>query len=279
MLVIRLVTSPPLPAGTFDDVRRRLVAAGTLLGCLNDLDLNVSVVSFRADDSDATSMLSAICEKIGAPGSVGRAFRIDVQTGSGVTLSDEAVRSMAVAVHGTLRAPVYIARRTLPAAAWKSARAMGWSRDGLGPPNNAPVLPYSGSESRGIAIEIGPPLFLFKVQLAGVTEAQAEKILSAVGGPESGFAEVGTYLVAAQRNDRNFCVLELSDLKRTPPARVLRVLGIEARRYGGELGAGAVLSHLPLQSLLDTLAAHTGLQATSAQVIETHLGASGPGQS
>ncbi|HLW37997.1 MAG TPA: hypothetical protein VKR99_06170, partial [Candidatus Eremiobacteraceae bacterium] len=70
MLVIRLVTSPPLPAGTFDDVRRRLVAAGTLLGCLNDLDLNVSVVSLRADDSDATSMLSAICEKIGAPGSV-----------------------------------------------------------------------------------------------------------------------------------------------------------------------------------------------------------------
>lgn len=261
-----------------DDVRRRLAAAGTLLCCVTDEDVNVSAISFRSEATDLDGALAALLERIGAPVSVGRAFRFDLQTGANA-LSDEAVRRVAVAVHGALRGPVYIARRTVPASEWKAVRAMGWGHDGLAPPQNAPVLPYSGSESLGIAIEVGPPLYLLKVQFAGCAEAAAQKIVSAVGGPGSGFAEVAAYLVAAVRDHRCIALFELSDLKRTPAARVLRVLEIEAWRYGVALAAGAFLSHIPLQTLLDTLALHTGLSAQPAQIIETHLRAAMPNAS
>lgn len=272
-LLVRLVTSPPLPGATIDDLRRRLAAAGTLLACLNDDDLNISVISFRAELPNVGAALASLFEKIGEEGSAARAFRLDLQTPDPATaLTEEAVRAIAVDVHGKLRSPVYIARRSVPAAAWKKPRAMGWGRDGLGQPQNAPVLPYSSSRALGVAIEIGPPSLLVKVQLIGVSEAQAERVLAAVGGPDGGFADVAAYIVGEQRDERWFCVLELSDVKRTPPARVLQVLEIELRRYGGRLGGGALLSHVPLQTLLDTLAFRTGLSAAPAQIIETHLG-------
>lgn len=273
-LLVRLVTSPPLPAVTIDDLRRRLAVAGTLLACVNDDDLNISVISFCAELANVGAALASLFEKIGEEGSAARAFRLDLQTPDAASaLTEEAVRAIAVDVHGKLRSPVYIARRSVPAAAWKKARAMGWGREGLGQPQNAPLLPYSASQALGVvAIEIGPPSLLVKVQLIGVHEAQAERVLAAIGGPDCGFADVAAYIVGEQRNERWFCVLELSDVKRTPPARVLQVLEIELRRYGGRLGAGAVLSHIPLQTLLDTLAFRTGLSAAPAQIIETHLG-------
>lgn len=271
-VIVRLTSSPPLSAPMIDDLRRRFTTADDLLVCVIDSDLNVSVLSFRSTLPALSAALTSLFEKIGAGGAVGRAFRLELQTSdASASLPDEIIRSIAVEVHGALRSPVHVARRLVPAGAWQSARAMGWGQEGLGTPQNASMLPYGGSESLGVAIEIGPALILMKVQLAGVADMQLTRVLSAVSGPESGFADVAAYAVGAQRNERAFAVLEFSDVKRTPPARVLNVLQIEANRYGGRLGLGAFLSHVPLQSVLDTLALQTGLRALPAQIIETHL--------
>jgi glutamate formiminotransferase len=58
---------------------------------------------------------------------------------------------------------------------------------------------------------------------------------------------------------------------RSPMHRTFSVLDIEAARFGGRLGQTALLSHVPLDAVIDTLRAQTGLAATASQVLETHL--------
>jgi glutamate formiminotransferase len=154
---------------------------------------------------------------------------------------------------------------------------MGWGPDGLALGNAAPLLPFGGSESSGVAIEVGTRTVIAKARLTGgLTSAQLQSIASACGSAHSGLVEVGVYPIAVGRDGTATLVLELSDIKRAPLHRALMLLEIEAHRYGARLGLGALLSDAPLDLFLDTLVTHMALPVSSVQVIETHVRAQTP---
>jgi len=149
---------------------------------------------------------------------------------------------------------------------------MPWGRKGLSVGQSGPTLPFGGSECRGVAIEVGAPTLILKARLDAVPDEALVRMCAAVGGADSGFGDVGAYAAASEADGASVVVLEYGDLKRAPLHRALEVLDVEARRYGGRLGAASFLSHVPLDALLGVLAAHTGLNAQRGQVLETHLG-------
>jgi hypothetical protein len=278
MVFLRLLASPLLAQSACDALSRRCATDGTLLGCISDADAGATVCSLRVPDDGVRKSVAAVAETIGVAQSVGRAFRIEIQHPQAATaVSDETLRAVAVDVQGTLRSSVYVARRTQPAGPWSATRAMGWGPDGLALGNAAPLLPFGGSESSGVAIEVGTRTVIAKARLTGgLTSAQLQSIGRACGSAQSGFVEVGVYPIAVGRDGTGTLVLELSDIKRAPLHRALMLLEIEARRYGARLGLGAVLSDAPLDLFLDTLATHMALPVSSTQVIETHVPAQAP---
>jgi glutamate formiminotransferase len=149
---------------------------------------------------------------------------------------------------------------------------MGWGPDGLALGDAAPLLPFGGSESSGVAIEVGSRTVIARARLvAGLTGAQMQSIARACGSAQSGIVEVGVYPINVGRDGAATFVLELSDVKRAPLYRALMLLEIEARRYGARLGLGALLSDAPLDLFVDTLRTCMALPVNRAQVIETHV--------
>lgn len=242
-----------------------------MLVAATDSDLNATLVSVGLDTVDVQTALDVIFSPHAAPLSAGRAFRFDAMVSDEASISDDALRACAVSLHGTFSAPVFVARRTMPAAAWSLERPMPWGRSGLSVGQTAPALPFGGSQSLGVAVEVGKPVALVKARLTSVPEHALEKLRAAVGGSQSGFAEVGAYACASAADGAPLLVLEFSDTKRSPIHRTLTVLDIEAARSGGRLGEVSLLSHVPLDSLLDVLQARTGLVAAPSQILETHL--------
>ena len=273
MLFVRLLASPLLTPGVADALRRRCTTDGSLLACVSDADAGVTVCSLRVADDGLRSAVAALTEPVGVTQSVGRAFRLEIQAPDAATaVSDEALRAVAVDVQGVLRSSVFVTRRALPAGPWSAVRAMGWGPDGLLLGDAAPSLPFGGSESSGVAIEVGGRTVIAKARLVGgITNAQMQTIARACGSSTSGFGEVAAYPIGISRDGIATLVLELSDCKRTPLHRALMLLDIEAQRYGARLGLGALLSDAPLEMFLDTLAAHMALPVNAAQVIETHV--------
>jgi len=278
MLFIRLVASPELAPAATDALRRRLVD-GELLACVSDPDVNATFVSVKTGDDDLKTTVATIAEAIGSTQAVGRAFRLELQNPDAKKISDESLRSVAVELQGAFRASIYLARRAVPAGRWTTMRPMLWAADGLVLGDSAPALPFGGSESSGVAIEVGTPTVIAKARLVGgLTQSQMKSIAAATGGPHSGLTEVGAYPITVTRDGAAVFVLELSDVKRAPLHRALTLLDIEAQRFGAHLGFGSLLSNAPLELFLDTLAMHMGLEVSRRQVIETHLptGAASP---
>lgn len=278
MLFVRLIASPNLSPNAVDELRRRFIADGRLLACVSDEDVNATFVSLGVADGELRAAVAGLAETIGAPQAAGRAFRLELQhPDAAKAVSDDAVRAVAVALHGALRSSIHITRRSLPAARFSATRPMGWGPEGLALGDSAPALPFGGSESSGVSLEVGSPTVIVKARLVGGIDAsRLKQIAQAVGGPESGFVEVGAYPIAARRDGSALFVLELGDVRRSPLHRVLRVLEIEARRFGGRLGLGALLTNAPLEVFLDALALHMGLHVAPGQMIETHLSAGAP---
>jgi len=271
MLFIRLVASPTLAPAASDALHRRL-ALGKLLACVSDPDVNATFVSVKAGDDDLRTTVATIAEEIGVTQAVGRAFRLELQHPDAKKISDELLRSVAVELQGALRASVYIARRGVAAGRWTTMRPMLWTADGLALGDSAPALPFGGSESSGVAIEVGTPTVIAKARLVGgLTSLQMKSIAAATGGPESGLTEVGAYPITVARDGAAIFILELSDIKRAPLHRALTLMDVEARRFGARLGLGSLLSNAPLDVFLDALAMHMGLEVAQRQVIETHL--------
>jgi len=269
--IVRLIASPPLPPHALDEIAASIEAGATLLAAHNDHDVNASALSFGAPPDGFVDILEPMAAKIGKGLAAGRAFRFDIMLDEPTALPDEPMRSLAVHMHGSFAAPVFVARRDKPAAAWAFDRPMPWGRKGLAVGQAAPVLPYGGSECLGVALELTRPTLLLKARLEDVPEHGLVKACAAVGGAEGGFSEVGAYAAVSTADGASVVVLEFGDVAKSPMARTLAVLDIEARRYGGRLGMTALLSHVPLDALLDTLSLETGLHATTAQVLETHL--------
>jgi hypothetical protein len=238
----------------------------------NDADLNCSAITCVPDANRLAAAMDALAVSAAGPYSSGRAYRIELMAEDASDLPDEeTLRTLAVAVHGAFEAPVYVALRSVPAAAWAFARPMPWGRKGLSVGQSGPTLPFGGSECRGVAIEVGAPTVILKARLEAVPDQALVRMCAAVGGADSGFSDVGAYAAASEADGASLVVLEYGDLKRAPLHRALALLDVEARRYGGRLGAAALLSHVPLDALLGVLAANTGLEAKRAQVLETHL--------
>jgi hypothetical protein len=273
MLFVRLIASPHLSPNAREACHRRFAAEGKLLACVSDEDVNSTFLSLSIVDDDLRATVSALAEVIGPAQAVGRAFRLELQhPEASPAISDEALRATAVDLHGALRVSVHLARRTMPAGRWTTARPMGWGTDGLSLLETAPTLPFGGSESSGLAIEVGGPTLIAKAKLVGGFDAaRLSFVAAATGAAESGLTEVGAYPIGAHRDGSATLILELSDIKRAPLHRALQLLEIEARRIGGQLGLGCLLSDAPLEVFLDALASHMGLPVTRTQVIETHL--------
>ncbi len=269
--IVRLVASPPLAPHTLEEIAGALSSTGSIFASGNDPDVNASAVSVEVDDTRLEAAFECIASCVSKSLSAGRAFRIDLMTDEPQSIADERVRSFAVGLHGAFSAPVFIARRETPAAAWAFGRPMPWGRKGLAVGQAAPVLPFGGSECLGVAIEVGTPTVVVKARLDDVPEHGLVAACAAVGGGDSGFAQVGAYPSVSPADGASVVVLEFGDLTRSPIHRTLAVLDIEARRFGGRLGQTALLSHIPLDALISVLRAETGLLATSAQVLETHL--------
>jgi len=269
--IVRFIASPPLAPHTLEDLCTAFAAGGEVLAAKNDPDVNASVVSARsgADEQDAT--LQAVAAKFTPALIAGRAFRIELLMDDPQTMAEDRLRSVAVGLHGSFSAPVFVARRDKPAAAWAFARPMPWGRKGLAVGQTAPTLPFGGSECLGVCIEVGKPTVLAKARLEGVPEHGLRDACAAVGGSDSGFAEVGAYPAVSAADGASVVVLEFGDVARSPLHRAFAVLDIEAQRYGGRLGQTALLSHVPLGAILDVLRSHIGLAASAPQVLETHL--------
>ena len=265
--------NPALAPHTVAECAHSLAGCGTVIHTQNDADLNCSALTWISDRDRLGATMAAFAGVAGGAPAAGRAYRVEVMAAEPSDLpDDEALRTLAVAAHGAFEAPVYVARREVPAAAWAFARPMPWGRKGLSVGQSGPMLPFGGAACRGVAIEVGAPTVILKARLDAVPDEALVRMCAAVGGADSGFGDVGAYAAASEADGTSIVVLEYGDLKRAPLHRALAVLDVEARRYGGRLGAAALLSHVPLDALLGVLAARTGLDAKRSQVLETHLG-------
>jgi len=83
---------------------------------------------------------------------------------------------------------------------------------------------------RGVEI-VGTPLTSINKIIA---TADDSKVFNGYCGAESGFAEVGAYPGVSAADGASVVVLEFGDVARSPIHRTLRVLDIEARRFGGD---------------------------------------------
>ena len=269
-LLVRIVASPPLPPHLLDEVLVTARRTGRVLAASADPDLHASCLTFGCERIDVADV-APVVEAFAGTRNAGRAYRVELLSDTPDDVTDEALRSLAVSLHGAFSAPVYTARRQSQAAAWALVRPMPWGRKGLAVGQASPALPFGGSECLGVALEVGTPTVLLKARLDAVPEHGLVAIAAAIGGADSGFADVGAYPAVSAADGASTLALEFGDVKRTPIHRALSVVDLEAGRYGGRLGQVRVLSHVPLRSLLDALAARTGLAAGAAQVLETHL--------
>ena len=217
MLFIRLVASPTLAPAASDALRRRL-ADGELLACVSDPDVNATFVSVKTSDDDLKATVATIAETIGSTQAVGRAFRFELQHPDAKKISDELLRSVAVELQGAFRASVYLARRTVPAGRWATMRPMFWAADGLALGESAPALPFGGSESSGVSIEVGTPTVIAKARLVGgLTQSQMKSIAAATGGadPETIEQARSNAPLAVKALDRLISVQDYADFART----------------------------------------------------------------
>jgi glutamate formiminotransferase len=147
--------------------------------------------------------------------------------------------------------------------------------DGLAIQATQPTVARPQSKSRGVVLELGNPTVVVKLGLHGVPASALQRICNAVGSAAGGLLHIGAYPAISKATGEPLLVLECTDPAKSPLERALDLVDIEAQRYGGALGAARLLSAVPLQAILDTLAARMSLGAQPAQIIETHLAKSG----
>lgn len=252
-LYMRLVAIPV--AGPSTPALASLKEAGDRVGSVGvlrfDADLRAMIVSVRLHDAPREAFAAIASALRGVGDETMLRFELLAEDDADASPGIEQELAGALSALGE----ALVVRRTMAASAWARARPI--------------KVFFPGNEPR-IAIEIGRPTVLLKVRLPGVPAHGLVRLTAAVAGAESGFSDVGATHVVAQ--DGTMCLLlEFSDLARAPLHRVLDVLDIEARRYGGRLGETELLSHVPLKALLGTLAGRLNLSVAERQVIETHL--------
>jgi hypothetical protein len=271
-MLLRLLASPRLSAPQLDDLVQAGAGEGAVLFSAHDSDLNCSTLTAGVEKERLNTAVEALAKRLGPQLAAQRALRFEVLSPQPQeTPAAQDLRALAILLHGALQAPVYVASRSVPVAAWALARPMPWGRSGLAVAHADAALPFAQSRCLGIALEAGTPTVILKARLDGIGTERLTNACSAVGGVESGFAEVAAYPVVSAADATAVAVLEFGDLKRSPVYRALAVLEIELARCGARLGETALLSHLPLPAILDVLRTRIGLHVAPAQVLETRL--------
>src|SRR5579863_7428288 len=213
-LFVRALINPALAPHTLAECARALASCGTVVHNQNDADLNCSAITCVPETDRLSALMQSFAATAGGVHAAGRAYRLELMADDASSLpDDDALRTLAVSAHGAFEAPVYVAHRQVPAAAWAFARPMPWGRKGLSVGQSGPTLPFGGAQCRGVAIESGAPTIILKARLEGVPDHALVRMCAAVGGADSGFADVGAYAAASEADSASIVVLEYGDLK------------------------------------------------------------------
>jgi len=266
---LRLLSVPALPVDVSDRLRAAWETYGETRAFLDD-DLDCSVIEIDVPSGTMPRAMRATAAALRRSGAQ-RLFRFEA---AGVAEEEEDRLSNALAED--LDVQLWIARRKVPASQWVSARPIEFGVDGFAVQSSPGLLRPGRAQERGTtsgnaALEFGEPLITLKAELLGVPASALARLRDAVGSERGGLLHVGAAPAISVRSGAPLLVLSCSDHAKSPLHRALDLIDIEARRFGGALGACAPLSSIPLPALLQTLAARIGLDAKTSQVIETNL--------
>jgi hypothetical protein len=266
---VRICAVPVLPPGGVDGLIEACAGLGTVTALIAaDSDLDCTVVELRLGDADGLLRAAAGALRESARD---RVLSFEVQGAGDADAARERVLCESLAE--ALDAPVYGARRVGPASTWGEQRPVSFGVDGFAIRAASPTAPRAKSRRPGVSLEFGAPSILIKVGLHGVPGSALRRLCDAIGSPRGGLTHVGAYPAISAANGDPVIVIECSDAAKSPPARGIELLDIEAARYGGAVGPAVLLSHIPLEALLGTLAGRMQLPVQPAQIIETHVAA------
>jgi hypothetical protein len=267
---VRICAVPVLPPGVVDSLSEACAPFGAVTALIAaDSDLDCTVVELRLGDADGALRAAggALKESAGE-----RLISFEVQ---GTHDPDAAsVGALCESLADALDTPVYSARRIGPASTWVEQRPISFGVDGFAIRAASPTAARPQSRRPGASLEFGVPSILIKVGLHGVPSSALRRLCDAIGSPRGGLTHLGAYPSISAATGNPIIVIECSDSAKSPPARGIEVLDIEAARYGGAVGPAVLLSHIPLDALIATLAVRMQLPVQPAQIIETHVTAS-----
>lgn len=262
---LRVLMVPASPADVLDRLRDSWHAFGATR-TFGDAELDCSAAEVDIGAGDVGKALSASARALRGIASR-RLLRFEA---AGVAQQEEEPLSAVLAQ--ALSVPVWSARREVPASQWVGARPMEFGVDGFQVRAGSPAFGKPApSGLTGAALEFGAPLITLRAALHGVPADALARICDAVGNARGGLLHIGAAAAIGLKSGTALLVLACSDAAKSALHRALELIDIEAQRYGGSLGATALLSSVPLAVLLQTLAARMPLDAKPAQVIETHL--------
>lgn len=267
--LLRLCASPQINARIVADVVKHLAPIGEVLFAATDPDLAATVKTMALHQSKLDLAFNTLGDALKAV-SAGRAFRIEVMSDEQSDLPDDAhIKDLGKALESALSTTVFANRRTGSVQQWSREQPFPWGH--RGPTIDRSVQRAGDSECLGVSVVFGPSTIIYKARLENMSDDGLKAACRAVGGPGAGFADVGAYPATSAADGCAVIVLEFASESRAPLPRVLDVLAIECARYGARLEKAALLSHVPLESLLGVLRSKTGLSAATSQIIETHL--------
>lgn len=267
--LLRLCASPQFKARIVTDVAEQLASIGRVLFAATDPDLAATVETIALHPSKLDHVFKTLGDALKGV-SAGRAFRLEVMSESEIELPNESqIKEVGTILESALSTTVLVHRRTGSVQRWSREQPFPWGHRG---PAIDRTVPRAGdSECLGVSVVFGTPTIIYKVRLENMSDDGLKAACRAVGGPGAGFADVGAYPATSAADGCAVIVLEFASESRAPLPRVLDVLAVECARYGARLEKAALLSHVPLESLLGVLRSKTGLSAATSQIIETHL--------
>ena len=256
---LRVLSVPALPSGVSDRLRTAWEPLGDAL-TFADAGLDCTAMELDLPEGAMVRAIAAAGDALRGAATP-RLFRFEA---AGVAEEDEA--SLRAALAATLGAAPLTARRRVPASQWIGARPIEFGVDGF-----AVNVQGATPQDARAALEFGDPLITMRIALHGVPPEALARLRDAAGSERGGLLHVGAAPAIDARNGSPLLVLSCSDHVKSPLHRALELIDIEARRYGGAVGAAALLSRVPLSALLETLAGRIALDAKPSQVIETKL--------
>ena len=264
---VRICTVPALPPKAVDGLSEAVSSGPPTALVRADRDLNCTLLEWQVGGAVEPALRGITA----AFGSDRRAPLLSIEVQE-VGAADAARESALCALLAeSLDAPVYRARREVPASAWAAQRPISFGVDGFAIRAIEATIKRPRSRAPGVSLEFGAPTLLLKVGLHGVPPSALRRLCDAVGSDRGGLLHLGAYPAISSATGDPLVLLECSDPVKSPLARGIELLGIEASRYGGAVGETALLSHMPLTALLGTLAVRMQLPVDAAQIIETHV--------